>query len=71
MRSLLHSHYHTFAAYLQGDDYEWVSGPERLLRLGLLFLVLISISTYTANLAAFFTAPNVVIHGPKVRPTNV
>jgi len=40
MRSLFHSHYHTFAAYLQGDDYEWVTGPERLLRLGLLFLVL-------------------------------
>jgi hypothetical protein len=51
----------------QGDDYDWSLGPDRVLRLGLLFFVLIMVSTYTANLAAFFTAPNFTIFGPQVR----
>jgi len=38
-----------------------------VLRLGLLFFVLIMVSTYTANLAAFFTAPTFTIFGPEVR----
>ena len=54
--------------FIQGDDYEWVSVPERLLRLGLLSFVLISVSTYTANLAGFLLAPNFVIYGPSVTP---
>ncbi|CAK0904899.1 unnamed protein product [Prorocentrum cordatum] len=58
------SHYHAWIALLGGEDYEWVSWPGRCLRLGLLFLVLIVISTYTANLAAFFTTPVYDVHGP-------
>eukprot|EP00966_Prymnesium_polylepis_P138930 3210350-Prymnesium_polylepis.1 len=37
---------------------------DRLLRLGLLVVVLVMQSTYTANLAAFFTAPEVKYNGP-------
>lgn len=35
----------TWAASTQEDDYGWASGPERLLRLGLLFFVLIVVSS--------------------------
>ena len=35
----------------------------RILRAGLLFLVLITGATYTANLAAYFTAPAIVVRG--------
>jgi len=62
--SIAQSSYHAWAAFLGGEDYEWVSWPGRCLRLGLLFLILIVISTYTANLAAFFTRPVYEIHGP-------
>jgi hypothetical protein len=57
--------YHAWAAMLGGEDYEWVNWPGRILRLSILFLVLLTGSTYTANLAAFFTKPRFVIHGPK------
>jgi len=56
--------YHSWAALLGGEDYEWVSWPGRMLRLGLLFMVLLVGSTYTANLASFFTNPSFRIHGP-------
>ena len=56
--------YHVMAACFGGEDYEWISGPMRLLRLSLLGMVLVSGSTYTANLAAFFNKPNI-----KVRTT--
>ena len=36
----------------------------RILRLGVLFFVLIITSTYTANLASFFTKQGYTIHGP-------
>jgi hypothetical protein len=57
--------YHALAMLLGGEEYEWQSASSKLLRLGTLFLVLILGSTYTANLAAFFTRPAYVIHGPK------
>ena len=52
--------------WLQGDDFEWVTTPERILRVALLFLILISISTYTANLVAFLTEDQWTVYGPKV-----
>mmetsp|Transcript_21430 Transcript_21430/g.40822 ORF Transcript_21430/g.40822 Transcript_21430/m.40822 type:complete len:510 (+) Transcript_21430:65-1594(+) len=57
--------YHSLAAYLGGDDYGWVTAPERMLRVGLLFFVLIVVSTYTANLASFFTEVEYTVHGPQ------
>uniref|UniRef100_A0A7S0R782 Ionotropic glutamate receptor C-terminal domain-containing protein n=1 Tax=Pyramimonas obovata TaxID=1411642 RepID=A0A7S0R782_9CHLO len=56
--------YASLAVFLAGDIYEWDSHPERVLRSGWLFFCLIVISSYTANLAAFFTQPNVSIHSP-------
>eukprot|EP00929_Paragymnodinium_shiwhaense_P096119 TRINITY_DN57625_c0_g1_i1.p1 TRINITY_DN57625_c0_g1~~TRINITY_DN57625_c0_g1_i1.p1 ORF type:complete len:528 (-),score=35.24 TRINITY_DN57625_c0_g1_i1:208-1791(-) len=64
-RSLVKALYHSLAAALGGEDYRWTTGSGRVLRLGLLFLVLILLPTYTANLAAFYTAPAFIVHGPK------
>jgi hypothetical protein len=41
--------------------YEWQSPASKLLRLGTLFVVLILVATYTANMAAFFTVPECVM----------
>eukprot|EP00933_Yihiella_yeosuensis_P046132 TRINITY_DN41605_c0_g1_i1.p1 TRINITY_DN41605_c0_g1~~TRINITY_DN41605_c0_g1_i1.p1 ORF type:complete len:594 (-),score=93.24 TRINITY_DN41605_c0_g1_i1:118-1899(-) len=57
--------YHMLAIMVAGEDYEWRTWPGRLLRLALLFSALVFTSTYTANLAAFFTAPAYEILGPK------
>eukprot|EP01065_Artemidia_motanka_P020814 TRINITY_DN2484_c0_g1_i2.p1 TRINITY_DN2484_c0_g1~~TRINITY_DN2484_c0_g1_i2.p1 ORF type:complete len:538 (+),score=117.54 TRINITY_DN2484_c0_g1_i2:46-1659(+) len=57
--------YHAWAFILGGEDYEWLSWAGRFIRLTFLFVVLILGATYTANLAAFFTAPSFKIHGPK------
>eukprot|EP01062_Namystynia_karyoxenos_P020908 TRINITY_DN17931_c0_g1_i1.p1 TRINITY_DN17931_c0_g1~~TRINITY_DN17931_c0_g1_i1.p1 ORF type:complete len:530 (+),score=116.54 TRINITY_DN17931_c0_g1_i1:122-1711(+) len=62
---LTYSVYHSFAFMLGGEDIEWFTWSGRVLRLTFLFTVLIITSTYTANLAAFFTAPAWKIHGPK------
>ena len=59
------SMYHAWAVFFGGDDYEWTTGPARLLRISLLFLVLISSASYTANLAAFFLMPDFEYRGPK------
>mmetsp|Transcript_27216 Transcript_27216/g.59447 ORF Transcript_27216/g.59447 Transcript_27216/m.59447 type:complete len:492 (-) Transcript_27216:198-1673(-) len=56
--------YFSLAAFLAGDNYEWPSDSERILRSGWLFFSLIVVATYTANLAAFFTTPNVVVNSP-------
>jgi hypothetical protein len=65
IRSLPSCLYHSTAALLGGDEYDlYHLGWLRLSRLGLLFLVLVLSATYTANLAAFLTKPNFVIHGP-------
>ena len=37
------------------------------MRVALLFMVLITTATYTANLVAFLTEPAWKVHGPKVR----
>lgn len=57
--------YHAWSAMLGGDDNEWDSWPAKVLRLGLLLLVLVISATYTANLAAFLTDPLIEIKGPK------
>eukprot|EP00746_Dinoflagellata_sp_MGD_P033745 gnl/MRDRNA2_/MRDRNA2_180606_c0_seq1.p1 gnl/MRDRNA2_/MRDRNA2_180606_c0~~gnl/MRDRNA2_/MRDRNA2_180606_c0_seq1.p1 ORF type:complete len:430 (-),score=48.22 gnl/MRDRNA2_/MRDRNA2_180606_c0_seq1:225-1469(-) len=65
LRFALTTVYHTWAAFLGGEDYEWLTTPAKILRIALLFLVLISSATYTANLAAFFTKPNFKMVGPQ------
>lgn len=62
--SLARTGYHMWVALLGGDDYEYTTGPGRMLRIGLLFFVMMVTATYTANLAAFFVAPAVTLHGP-------
>jgi len=57
--------YHMFVAAMGGDDYEWVTWPLRVLRIAVLFFCLIILSTYTANLAAFFTRSEFKIWGPR------
>jgi hypothetical protein len=47
-----------------GEDYEWLSAELRVLRISLLALVLVTCSTYTANLAAFFNRPAFEVEGP-------
>jgi len=61
---LVKASYHTWTALLGGEDYEWLTLPARMLRMSLLFIVLICVSTYTANLAAFFNKPSFQIGGP-------
>lgn len=58
--------YHSTAAFLQGDEETgvWPRGPSRLIRVAMLLFVLVVNATYTANLAAFFTAPAVQLVGP-------
>ena len=51
--------------FLGGEEREAVTWPERVLRVAFLFFVLLNTSTYTANLAAFFTSSGVTLHGPK------
>lgn len=65
LTNMVSSSYHTVSACFGGEDYEWISGPMRLLRLSLLAFVLVTGSCYTANLAAFFNRSNVEIRGPK------
>ena len=59
--------YHTFAALLGGEEYDLYHCPlwGRIYRLGLLWLVLITSATYTANLAAYLTKQDYKIYGPK------
>ena len=57
--------YHVIAACFGGDDYEWADGSRRLLRLSLLGLILVTGTTYTANLAAFFNKASISVHGPQ------
>jgi len=57
--------YHSWAAFLGGEDYEWLTAPAKILRIALLLLVFISGATYTANLAAFFTKPSFNLVGPQ------
>ena len=60
--------YHSVTLLLGGDDLSGAmatsSGAARLHRLGLLFLALITTSSFTANLAAFLTNPRRVVSGP-------
>ncbi|CAD7959307.1 unnamed protein product [Amoebophrya sp. A120] len=67
VKNFAESLYHTTAALLGGDEYDLyhVSPLGRLYRTGLLFLILITSATYTANLAAFLTKPAISVQGPK------
>ena len=44
--SVLGALYHSIAALLGGEDYEWIGWPLRVLRLGALFLTLLFVATY-------------------------
>ena len=55
---------HSAAVFEQVDDLEWITPPMRMLRLGLSFVALIIANSYTANLAAFLSAPRFTVHGP-------
>lgn len=58
--------YHPTSMIFGADDLEWSSNlSSRLLRLGWLFFILISVSSYTANLASFFTAQTYEVLGPQ------
>ena len=58
--------YHAFAEIFGAGDFEWSQNASaRILRFGWLFFMLITISSYTANLAAFFTASGRQVLGPQ------
>jgi hypothetical protein len=65
IQHLPHTLYHVTAALLGGEEVEYSSPSLRLMRLGLLLVVLILQATYTANLAAFFNRPLVEMRGPR------
>ena len=51
------------------DDLEWSGNlSSRLLRLGWLFFVLITVSSYTANLAAFITVATTTAAAAAILP---
>ena len=56
--------YHATSVLLDGDEYEWRSAAARLFRIGLLFLALVTTSTYTASLAAVLTTERYELVGP-------
>ena len=64
-RAFTASIYHMTAATLGGEDYEWLTSPLKVLRIGMLLVVLVVNATYTANLAAFLSAPSTKVHGPQ------
>ena len=45
--TFLVSVYHMLCALLAGEDYEWLTWPLRIIRVGLLLVVLIVNATYT------------------------
>jgi len=57
--------YHMTAFLLAGEDYEWLTSPMKIFRIGMLIVALIVQATYTANLAAFLSTPSIKIYGPK------
>ena len=59
-----HSLYHTLGTCLGGEEYVYHSSSTRLLRLGMLAVVLVLQATFTANLAAIFTRPVFETSGP-------
>lgn len=58
------SHITSITHHITGEDYEFPTWPSRMFRLGMLFFVVIITSTYTANLASFFTKSSIAFHGP-------
>ena len=59
VRSFTDALYHAVLSTLGGEDDSapWPSGPARLIRIVSAFFALVLVAAYTANLAAFFTAP--------------
>jgi len=56
--------YNVLSAMMGGEDYEYITWPARIIRVGMLLVVLVVNATYTANLAAFLTAPSSQVYGP-------
>ena len=57
--------YYAASEFFGGGDLEWTAGPSsKLLHIGWLFFVLVTTASYTANLAAFFTAKEYEVRGP-------
>lgn len=56
--------YHTWAMFLGGEDYEWISWPSRIFRLGMLLFVVVVMAVYTGNMTNFFIKSSYVVHGP-------
>lgn len=58
--------YHAYSELLGGGDLEWTPNlSSRVLRVGWLFFVLLTVSTYTAELASFFVSDGRAVHGPQ------
>jgi hypothetical protein len=67
VRSFTDAFYHSVLATLGGEDDSapWPKGPTRIIRIVSVFFTLVLTAAYTANLAAFFTAPSVSLVGPQ------
>ncbi|KOO30996.1 hypothetical protein Ctob_015349, partial [Chrysochromulina tobinii] len=56
--------YSSVAALFHGEDYLYVTWPSRIIRIGMLLVVVIVNAHYTANLTVFLSAPSTRVHGP-------
>eukprot|EP00900_Chrysochromulina_parva_P001472 jgi/Chrpa1/11325/Chrysochromulina_OHIO_Genome00016342-RA len=56
--------YSSVAALFHGEDYMYVTWPSRIIRIGMLLVVVIVNAHYTANLTVFLSAPSTRVHGP-------
>ena len=67
VRSFTDALYHAVLSTLGAEDdlAPWPSGPARIIRIVSALFTLVLVAAYTANLAAFFTAPAMVLIGPK------
>ena len=66
VRSFTNALYFAMIAALGGEDEAapWPCGPSRIIRIAATVFTLVLTAAYTANLAAFFTAPSIVLQGP-------
>jgi len=64
VRLFVQSLYHGMAALLDGDDMTWNGWHGKIARIAVLTFALISLSSYTASLTAFFTQRLFTLVGP-------